>query len=77
VLKMCCLGVCLDGEIQSGLGFNGGFMNYLARRDTMPFYRHKSTINNTWPMGISNPYLRTKLLLEGSQIACIGRFICP
>jgi hypothetical protein len=43
----------------------------LARWDTMLFYRHKGTIYNAWLTGVSIPYLRTRLLLEGSQTACI------
>jgi hypothetical protein len=44
-----------------------------AGRDTMPFYRHKDTVYNTWFMSVSITYLWAKLLLEGSQAACIER----
>jgi hypothetical protein len=38
----------------------------LARWDIVPFYRHKGTIYNARFTSVSIPYIRTKLLLEGS-----------
>jgi hypothetical protein len=39
---------------------------YLARQETMLFYRSKGTSYNVWFMGQPTLYFRTKLTLQGS-----------
>jgi hypothetical protein len=52
-------------------------VNCLVRRETVPFYRSKSSIYNVWFIGASTLYFQTNLTLQGSQAACIIRLHCP
>jgi hypothetical protein len=56
----------------SELEFNG----CLARLDTVPFYRIKGTVYNTWFTVASTPYFWTNLTLQGSRAACIITLNC-
>jgi hypothetical protein len=49
----------------------------LARYDTMPFYRCKGMVYNTWLTGASTIYLQANFLLKASRVACAGRLTCP
>jgi hypothetical protein len=49
---------------------------FLARRETMPFYRSKSTVYNVWVTCVLTPYFSTKLILQDSWAACFVRLNC-
>jgi hypothetical protein len=47
-----------------------------CKREIVSFYISKGTIYILWVTGMSTPYFRTKLILQGSQAACIVRLNC-
>jgi hypothetical protein len=50
--------------------------HFIARRETAPFYRSKSTIYNVWFMSEPTLYFNSKLTLQGSRTACIVSLRC-
>jgi hypothetical protein len=59
------------------LDLNGGFkIRSFASQDIVPVYKHKGTVYNAYVMGVSITYLRAKVLLQGSQVGCVGILTC-